>query len=271
MGNQVVCCSSPNRRTPILRAVDTALRVLAALGSGGGDWSVRELSEHLGIAPSQVYKVLATLSAHGFAEQDPGTRRYRVGWSILLMGMKYVARLDIRRVALPWLGWLVDVTGETSLLNIRRGLHSVCVEKVESPHSVRVTAELGHPGPLYAGGSNKPLIAWLPEDELRDLLGRVSWEIYTDRTPRSPEELQLQLNAIRAQGYAYSAGEVELGIAALGAPVFGPDRRVVASVSITGPSTRLSAERATELAAAVRRAADEISVSLGGESVGTGC
>ena len=57
--------------------------------------------------------------------------------------------------------------------------------------------------------------------------------------------------------------ELEAGLTAIAAPVRNAEGKVIASISASGPSFRITADRIEEIADAVRRAAAEVSRRLG--------
>ncbi|MCL4424095.1 MAG: IclR family transcriptional regulator [Firmicutes bacterium] len=250
-------------RINTLRALEKALLIVSTFSLQKAEWGVSELAETLQLNKSNVFKILRTLTEYGFMEQDEGTRRYRLGLKFFELGMVVAARMELRKVALPIMEKLVASTGETCLLTVRQDTTSMCVEKVESREAVHMTAKVGLTSPLYAGASNKALLAFMDPEEVRKLISRLDIKSYTTETITDGTKLMEDLALARQRGYTYSVGEVERGIAALGAPVYDFAGHLVASLSLVGSASRLTPERSLELSGLVKRGADEISRQLG--------
>jgi len=244
-------------------SLDKGLRILNELAEARGVLGVSDLARRLNTSKSSVHNVLRVLEAHGLASQDPLTKRFSLGTRLLRFAAVLLDQMELPRLADGVMRQLMERTGETSILTIRDGEHSVCVHKVESLHSVRMTAQIGLHSPLYAGGSNKVLLAYIPEAERARLLDRIDLCPYTDRTITDRALLEAELATIRRLGFAYSDSEVEEGIAAVGAPVFDFTGLAAAAISVAGPSTRVWSRR-DHLVTAVKEAARALSEKLGG-------
>jgi len=250
-------------QTQNLRALEKALAILSSFSLNKPEWGVSEMAESLQLNKSNVSKILQSLSRYGFVEQDEDSRRYRLGLKVFELGMVVAARMELRKVAPPIMEKLVASTGETCLLTVRQGTDSICIEKVDSKEAVHMTAKVGLRSPLYAGASNKVLLAFADPEEAQELIGQLTMKAFTPDTIIEKSKLLEDLALARERGYTYSVGEVERGIAALGAPIYDFTGRLVASLSLVGPANRLSPERAIELSVLVKKAAAEISRQLG--------
>ena len=153
-------------------------------------------------------------------------------------------------------------TQETAILTVRNGGYSVVIDKVDSPLSVRMAAEIGARGVLYAGASNLPLLAFGPE-ELREkyLSGEVTLKRFTDNTASDAKSLSKLLDAIRQRGYHVSKAEVEQDIMAVGAPVFDRQKSVDFCISVAGPLQRME-PREEFIIREVMKAAERLSSLL---------
>lgn len=244
------------------RAVERALDVLLAFADQGGDLGITELSRHLGLPKPTVYRFVEALARRDLLARDSQRRRYRLGLSALRLGSAYLRDLDVRRVALPVMQELARATGETVDLNIVRGYHRVCIEKVESDQAIRHFVELGRPLPLYAGASGKVLLAWMEPADMEAVIA-AGLPPLTPRTVTDPGRLRADLAEIRRRGYAISVGERVAGASAVSAPVRDASRRVVAGLTISGPTYRLTPTRLRRFSGLVRRGAAKISAGLG--------
>ncbi|HXF83295.1 MAG TPA: IclR family transcriptional regulator [bacterium] len=252
------------RRAPVggsARAAERTLDILLAC-LREGPLGISELSRTVRLPKATVHRLVAVLAGRGFLARDPATARYRLGLNAFRLGMAFLAQTHVRDAALPVIHALARETGETVNLNVVIDRQRVCIEKVESTHDIRHAVELGRPMPLYAGASGKVLLAHLPDSDIEAVLAS-GLERLTDRTVVDPRRLRRHLATIRRQGIAVTSDERVEGASAVSAPVRDASGRVVAGLTISGPTYRFTPERVRRFAALVREGAQTISAALG--------
>jgi DNA-binding IclR family transcriptional regulator len=184
-----------------------------------------------------------------------------LGLLMLTIGGELEDKIDIRESALPSLRQLLNVTGTTSFLCVRRDTRAVCVERLEGQAVRSLAMQLGSSLPLFAGAAPRAILAFLPPAEQRSALKNI-------RMPGDPPrpqaaDIQADIDRVRRDKFALSDGDVTPGIAALGAPVFNRHGAVEGAISISGLRTQILGpwrERNVEL---IVSSAAEISRSLG--------
>jgi DNA-binding IclR family transcriptional regulator len=248
--------SSPRRA---VGSVARALAIIDALAESGHGLGVNELARRIGVNPSTASRLLATLGQAGIVERSAGGP-YRLGLRLLALSDRVLAQLDVRERARPWLSWLVEQTGETATLSVPGGAEAITVDFVPSSSTVVSMARVGRPSVPHATAAGKVMLAFGPASELE---GR-RLAAYTERTITDPATLARQLDQVREEGIAEAVGEREPDLSALAAPVPGRGGGLVAIVGLQGPRARLPAAKLRALREPLRRAAAEISRSLGG-------
>lgn len=169
-------------------------------------------------------------------------------------------QLRIRDVALPVMAGLRDRFNETVNLGILDGFDVVYVEMVESHHSLRMQATLGSRDPAYSTALGKAILAFTDEPARHLPLRLMPRTVFTLHTRASVLQSLVQT---QQQGYALDDQENEDGARCVGAPIFEYPGRVTAAISVSAPASRLGREQVSEVAAAVREAANTISRQLG--------
>lgn len=251
-----------------MQAVERALDLLLVFAEDAREIGVTELSQRLSLPKATVHRLLGGLVSRGLLTHDPASGRYRLGPLAFRLGSAFLRSLDVRQAALPVMQELARRTGETVNLNVVQGIHRVCIEKVDSVQDVRHFVELGRPLPLFAGASGKVLLAHLEPSTVEEVLRSV--RPLTARTVTDPSRIRAELQRIRRQGFAVSAGERVDGASAVSAPVRDGQGRVVAGLTVSGPSYRFPPGRVRELIPQVVHAAAEISARLGYAPPGRG-
>ncbi len=241
---------------------DRAIDVLLLFDDAHLHLTAAEVSEQLKMPRSTTYRYLQSLRSNQLIEEDESGGRFRLGPRLLQLARVARKGIGLSEVALPSMEALAARTGETVLLTRSSGDHVVCLERVESQHRVALSYERGHVLPLHAGASAKVLLAFLPEQEIDTILGSLTLTRYTERTVTDKEVLRQQLREIRAAGFVVTDGEVDEGVRGVAAPIFGPDGRVVAGLSIAGPSFRLGDDTLPEAIRAVQEYAAAIGKKL---------
>ncbi len=223
-------------RPPEEAAEDTSfargLRLLLTIADRG-EARADVLAGALDMPVSTVYRYLRTLAEFGFVERRGGG--YHLGPRLLIGDGANVSSERLIRHAGPLLERLSQETGETAVVVRRIGLASVCLHQVESDQPLRVTLDVGAPGPLYAGAPGRVLLAFAPADVLEAALAQ-DLERLTRRTP-SEAELRASLGAAVMTGMAISEGELIEGSVAMAAPVFREDG-IVGALGLIGPAIR---------------------------------
>lgn len=254
---------SAERESQSVRAVERALDILLLYSQDQPELSISEIARHVELPKSTVHRLLTALQHKGFIQQNPENQKYGLGMVLMHLGHLVAEQLDIRRLARPLMRHLERETGETVNLNVARDGHRVCIEKVESHQDVRHFVEVGKQLPIYCGASGKVLMAYMEPDEVEEIVRRTGLSPYTSRTIADPEALRQELAAIRRRGYATSASERVEGASSVSAPVRDSTGRVVASLTISGPSFRFTPEKVLDFVDKVLQAASELSRILG--------
>lgn len=218
----------------ILAKANALVRVL----SSDGESTVAQLADAVDEPLSSTYRLLANLTQIGWVERGSGRGLYRLGRFFVRIGGLAEDFVDVRERAIPHLRDLLAETGATTYLCVRRGLRGVCIERLEGPDVHALNFRVGDSLRLNVGGAPKALLANLPPEEqlyVKDGLAARSGE------PRGPlgKELDDEIELIRGRGWAESDGDVTVGIAAIGAPVFNHRGELEAAVSIGGLRARV--------------------------------
>ncbi len=246
-----------------VQVLDRALDILEVLNDSSTSLTLAELSKRLGIHKSTLHRLLMILEERRFVEKSPQNGKYRLGLRLFELGSKAVAQLDMRENALPLLERLVFETGETAHLCILDEGEVLYLEKVEPLRTVRVPSITGRRYPAHSGGAGKALLAFMPEDELDELIKTRGLKAFTRNTVTTPAQLREALRLVREQGYAVDDEEYEEGLKCIGAPVRDYSGKVVASISIAGPAFRVTDEKIPIMAASVVEAANKLSADIG--------
>lgn len=245
-----------------VKTVDRLVRIIDSFSSSRLSWTLTDLSEHLDLPKSTLHRFLSSLEAHGILRQDDGTKRWCLGYHLLVWGNLAEKSTALHDVARPIMRDLVAQTGETALLTVYHAHEVMCVEKVESTHSVRLALDAGARRPPHAGASSKALMAYLPPDEIDGIIQEHGLPGLCVNTITDRGDLEAELTRIRKRGYALSVEETDLGAWGVATPIRNREGEVIAAIGVAGPSSRFNEMLAQEYVSRCEEAAKRISSAL---------
>ncbi|MPZ60369.1 MAG: helix-turn-helix domain-containing protein [Propionibacteriales bacterium] len=251
--------SNSGSASPV-QSVDRAVTVLEMLARDG-EVGVTEIATELGVHKSTAFRLVSALETRGLVEQNAERGKYRLGVGILRLASATTARLDVVQEARPVCRRLAADTGETVNIAILSDKAALYLDQVAGSSALQPWNWVGQRIPLHATSNGKVLLSGLEPGEVDALLP--SLRSYTPETITSRGRLHKKLDEVRERGYAVAVDELEVGLTAVAAPVRNTANEVVASMSVSGPSFRLTEERRAELVGPVVDAAREVSGRLG--------
>jgi IclR family KDG regulon transcriptional repressor len=250
-------------RNHSVQVLTRCFAILEAIAVNQGEVSLATLSKVLAIPHSTIHRILSSLIKLGYVEQNQQNGYYRLGLKILSLSNVILEKLDLRKMGLTFLRELMQATGETANLVVLDGDEVVYIEKAESQASVRVFSLIGRRAPVHTTGVGKILLSELAQPDIIDILKRKGMVRLTSYSITTIAAFLDELTLVRKQGYALDNEECEVGARCIAAPVRNHLGRIIASMSISGPLTRMSPKRVKELIPTVREYALKLSVVLG--------
>ncbi len=244
-----------------VQSVDRSLLLLELLADAGGSLRLAELEALTGLPLPTVHRLVRSLVHNGYVRQD-ASRRYALGARLIRLGE--IAARGLGAGAMPQLRQLADRVGETANMALLDGDDVVYIAQVPSVHSMRMFTVVGRRVSPHCTGVGKALLSQLPVEDAAALLGRTGMTPQTPQTLTDPDALIEQLALIRERGWAVDAGEQELGVWCVAAPVVGAPAPV--AISVSGPSGRVTEERVEEIAPTLCAVAVEVGRVLAGPS-----
>ncbi len=249
-------------RSGTVQSVDRALvvmEILATLGQAG----VTEIAAELGVHKSTVSRLISVLEARGYVEQLSDRGKYRLGFAVARLARSTSAQLDLVKQSQAACDALALESGETTNLAVLDADRIVNIAEAIGPAGIALRTWVGQSCPAHATSSGKVLLAGLDAGQVRERLA-TRLESFTDDTLTARATLEAELEVVRQRGWASVREELEVGLNAVAAPVRDADGHVVAALSVSGPSYRLSEDEFDATAKRTIAAAEIISRRLGG-------
>jgi DNA-binding IclR family transcriptional regulator len=237
------------------KVLEKTLRVLDLFTIDRPSWSGSEIARELDLPTATAHRIVRALEDRSYLSKSASG--YRLGFAAVDLGRRALASVDLRSRLGTTLRDLARATEETALLTVydesRNG--SLCIDRIETTHDLRLSIEVGRVTPIHAGASAKALLAFLEQPIVDDVLAR-PLERLAPGTITDPKRLRRELEQIRSAGWAWSYEENNVGAWGLAAPILA-DGRVVASIGFAAPTARHSKPELRSLAKLVLEAARE--------------
>lgn len=248
---------APSADIRLVARVAAILRVVAAERPGR---RLSGIADATGLSKATTHRLLAGLCAEELLEKSGDDGGYRLGPLACRIGAAASGSQALRLRARPVLARIAGITGETALMfqQAPTGAAALCIEQIESAHGLRLVAEIGSRMPLHAGGGPRAILAHLPVEEVSAALAHLP--AATARRVRS------LISETLASGYAISFQETNDGVSGIGVPFFDARRRVLGSLALVGPMSRMDNARLLELAPLLMEAAAEITAMQEGST-----
>ncbi len=243
-------------RSDHVRSVQRALRMLSAFSSDRQALTQGQLIAATGLPKSTAIRLIRTLADAGwlFVRTD---ELLTIGPGLIPLSRAVNAQWSISEASKLVLEGVVARTRETANIYVRDGLNRVCIAQLQSPQMVRYLIPVGVPAPVWQGASGRVLLAAAPK-EVSDSAVRAANLSASERATLDDHLRQTELD-----GYAVTHGEREVGASSVAVPIADGERRIIAALAISGPTSRFGPERIQELILVALAASQQLSQAVG--------
>jgi len=242
--------------------ISKVFQILEAIQGAPSGLPLKSICQLTRINKSTAHRFLKHLERDGYLmHTESGV--YLIGPRLAQMAARVNHRATLQAAAQPILWELWKSTRETVNLAVLDQATVLYVDVLESPHEFRLSSRVGTRRQLHATALGKALAAFLPEEQIEDILGGVTFQPLTPKTIMNLVQLRQELEKIRQQGYAVDDEETTLGARCVSAPILGAGQHAIAAISVSGPVTRVAPSQVATIAQAVIKAAAEISAAMG--------
>jgi IclR family acetate operon transcriptional repressor len=245
-------------------AVERTLTVVEALAGQPAPLELSDLAARADLPVSAVHRTLATLVARGWVFQDPNSQNYALSLRMPMLAFRALDSRSMPDVLQDALDRLANSTQEYCRLALLESDRLTWVARAQGAQcGLRYDPAMGGEIVLHATANGKAWLSTLPEDKALEL-ATVGLSQAADTGPKvlnDPAALLAALRETRVRGWATSIEEAEAGTSAVAVPVRcagGPDAPVVGTISVAGPSLRITLDRIEGLATALHATAAEI-------------
>jgi DNA-binding IclR family transcriptional regulator len=200
-------------------SVKKAFIILDALSNSPRGLGVTDLSKQLKIGKSTVLGITTALEELGLLVRDPVQKKYSVGYTLLELGRRAHAKMELKEIARRPMENLMAKVGETIFLGVLNRDHVTIVDVVESPNEMKITSPPGTRLPLLVGATGRVLLAQLDREKAQRIVQKIGLKRYTSKSIVDPKQFLKEVRKAREKGYAIDQEEYILGVRAVAAPI----------------------------------------------------
>lgn len=252
-----------NRKQASSSTALKALRALEVVAESHDPVSVGYVAERLEEERITAYRMLVTLNEAGYVVRDDTSKRYTLSYKVVSLSRNLLAENEVSKLVQETLRKIMSLTGETLHYSVLDGYEAVLVYRVKGTQLVGVDFQIGDRTPLNCTSIGKVLLAY-QSDEFFERFIEHGLPKRTERTIIDPDNLRVELERVRTQGYALDEKEFASNMRCIAVPVFAGGGQVNAGISISGPDSRFSRSYLLKLRDPMLEAANELSRRLGG-------
>lgn len=238
--------SSKPKSEYTIQTVANAFRMLEVFQTET-EMGVSDLARQLGLHKNNAFRLLATLEQCGYVDQDPSTELYSLAPRCLELGQSFARAQSLAKLARPVLNDLSERLGETahlgSLARSEAGPEVVHLDAALPDQLVLTGSRVGSRLPASCTAIGKMLIAGELARAPKAMEQMVAETTLSERTPATivdPSKLLEDIRTSGLRGYAVDRQEYAEGLSCVAAPILDGEGRMVAALSLSGPSARLS-------------------------------
>ncbi|WP_133622212.1 glyoxylate bypass operon transcriptional repressor IclR [Erwinia sp. LJJL01] len=249
-----------------VQSLTRGLKLLEFIAESHGSVALTELAQQAGLPNSTTHRLLTTMQQQGFVRQVGDLGLWTIGAHAFVVGSSFLQSRNLLALVHPMLRSLMEESGETVNLAVLdlSDHQAVIIDQVQCTQLMRMSAPIGGKLPMHASGAGKAFLANLNDKQVTELLHRKGLHYYTPKTLMSPQSLKDNLALVRKTGYSFDDEEHALGLRCVAACIYDEHHEPFAAISISGPISRITDDRVTELGALAIKAAKEITREYGG-------
>ncbi|MBX4922281.1 MULTISPECIES: IclR family transcriptional regulator [Rhizobium] len=252
-----------------MSTIGKALSLLDTLSRLDKEAGLTDIARLCALDKATARRFLVELEKHGFVEQDPDTRRYRVGSAPVRLARIREARFPLLPVAIPFIKSLAEASTETVHLSEISGGRLSTIHVEDAPRAHRIIIDVGSLLPLHATASGLAFLAFSPRSEIDAFLAK-PLEKFTEYTVVDPQLMRDLLEETAARGFSVCDQGLEAGVISTAAPIRTPNGHPIGCVAVAAPLSRTTKSAIHEFGAQAAAAANAISEKYYGSERSTG-
>lgn len=239
------------------------IHIMELLAQRSDGLTQTEIAHELGLPFASVSRITIQLEEMGYLRRDPESKVFRLTMKMMVVGQRAMLGTDMLELAIPVMRQLRDELHDTIALGVIQGTNVVVVESLPGTHPFIFTLNPGFTGQIHVTAPGKAIMAWYDDAHREELLSRMRFKKYNERTITSRAAFVKELNLTRQRGWALDNAEEYDGVYCIAVPIFDRTGFPLAAIWVTEPMNRVPSSRYPAIAARLNALVGTISASLG--------
>lgn len=239
-----------------MKTVKTTIRLLREFSVEEPELGVRELARRLDLDKATVHRMLSSLAAERVVEQDPVSKRYRLGFAVIDLAASRMQSFHFLAKAVDEIHALRDRIGESVGIHVLDDHEMICLDFAEASQPVRVAFWVGERSPVHLTATGLASLSTMDRKDWLPIVNR-SVAAYSSLPALSDGKAGTILSQARKNGFAIADETYEKGVRAIAVPVCDASGAIAFTLCIAAPAQRRTVanlrEWAPELTAAGQR------------------
>lgn len=245
------------------KAAEDIIAILSLFNSETGELGISEIGRKLNLYPSKIHRLFIPLVRGGLLEQNPISKKYRLGIKNFELGMLYISQNALRKITRPHMEALGRKLKTNVSLAILRDHNAMIIDNIQQWHLGSLLHLITINVPLHSSAVGKVLFAHLPRDQQKELLNSIDLQKLTKKTITRTSLLEKELKKIQQQGYAFDFGETYNILNSIASPIRDKNGSVIAAISLDDNKTRLTRKVSNQFLSELQYTTNFISKQLG--------
>lgn len=262
-GQRRLSAGSRAKETGGIQVLDRAVGILETVAAVDGI-TLTSLAHQTGTTTSTAHRILTTLEANGFVTMDKERKLWFIGVTAFQIGNGFLRNRKVVDIARPLMRDLMSETEESVNLGIEDSGTIVYLAQIECHNPIRAFHRPGTRTPIHSSAMGKAILSSWPNNDVKKLMEKVGMPGFTRKTLSDDRRFFADLEKTRERAWAFDDEEATIGMRCVAAAVYNEFSEVVAAVSISGPTARLTYDRIGELGPRIKRAAADMTAAIGG-------
>jgi DNA-binding IclR family transcriptional regulator len=239
--------------------VGKTVAVLEVLRGADDGLPLKKIAEAARLPKTTTFRILFSLEQEEYVERVTQNGLYRLTSRLMEFAPARASHQKLEDLTAPAMQSLLSNFQETVNLGVMDGSHVLYLKVLESPHMFRLAATVGQRASIHGTAMGKALAAFLPAEIVNAAVKSAGFPKYTEKTIRGIRPFRQELAHIRQRGYAIDEQESQEGVRCVAASIIDATGSAVASISVSGPSVRMTDAKVAAVARAIVKKCSEIS------------
>lgn len=220
---------------------EKVLNIIEYLASSKEPKRLLDIAEHFGYNTATTLRFLNSLQKCGYVDQESETMRYFLTLKLCRIAHIHVNNTEIQKFTHPFLVQLSNDFGESTCISVERNMMMVYIDVASAANRILMGQQfVGNAVSMHSTGNGKLMLTQYTMEEIDALIEKKGLYQYTENTICTKQDLLKELANIKEHGYAIDNEESEIGVRCVAYPVYNDSGKIIAGVSVTGPTVRMT-------------------------------